>query len=188
MWVLVGYALCVHTAVFSIPEETQQENMYLSDMTNEEVNILLLSLAVEKGYLPEDPTDFDLDEAYDNENMVGVWASTLKDDKIAMVDIIKEIFQKKGLILKYSSDYYVREVDVFYCAVLLGDSLSPERDAKTPAIVLVKVIAMMDGDVDVGHDVVLEDEFAEAYAGSYDKGDFNADSQTPDSPYGDWKK
>lgn len=142
MCLLLSCVLFIQTIALAGAEE---KTRYLEDMTNEEIGTYLIGQALEKGYLPENPHEFNFSEELDKGNMIGTWASMRWEEKGDSVAGIMKVLNNKE-VDQLPSEYYVREIDIFYCNVLLGRTCSPETDANMPVITLIKVIATMDGE------------------------------------------
>ena len=133
------------TQTIGLAGAVEEKPRYLEDMTNEELGIYLIGQALEKGYLPENPDEFNFSEELVKGNMIGTWASMRWKEKVDIAEgIMKELKDKE--VDKFPAEYYAREIDIFYCNVLLGRTFSPETEAKIGITDIVKVIAMMDGD------------------------------------------
>ena len=108
----------------------------------------LLDLAVKKKVIPEQRDESYIDGQLKEKNTVNVWIVTPRDKKIEVVNALKELYSKDGVILRLSNSYYVDEINgVLYNSLESGEKVFTSGKGIGP---IVKTIAVMDGDYDNG--------------------------------------
>ena len=117
--------------------------------TDEEI----VNLAIKKGVLPEDLNTLDVQKELEAGNSLVVWFITNRQDKVATIDMLKNMFElREKVVISKGSEYYVDEINgVLYNSLENGDIADFHKKGLG---VIFKTIAIMDGDFDNGQDKV----------------------------------
>lgn len=149
---IVSFISTTVCAYASIPE-LQYANKQGQYVTDE----MLEKIAVEKGIIPKDADEAFFNAEIEKKNTVAIWIMIDRKTKLSLIDNLRELNKKDGIIIRLSSEYYVREItgDI-YNSVVNGDVVVMELGN------VFKTIAVMEGDYDNEKDKVV---FAKEYMG-----------------------
>jgi hypothetical protein len=104
--------------------------------------------AIANGAIPESPEDFDMEKELESKNTIIIWINMDRNDKIRLIDTLKEKFRENGVIIGYPSEYYVNEINgVIYNDMQREEMINP---TKKGVGAIFKSIALMDGDYNNG--------------------------------------
>ena len=133
----------------------------------------LLDLAVKKKVIPEQRDESYIDGQLKEKNSVNVWIVTPRDKKLEVVNALKALYSKDGVVLQLSNSYYVDEINgVLYNSLESGEKVFTSGKGIGH---IVKTIAVMDGDYNNGKDKVelakevLGPDLFEFYKATYPK-------------------
>jgi len=138
--IVILFLICtpnVHSFVLDRPDGKEV-------ITDEQVR----QAAIEKGIISANPDDFDKEKEIESKNTLILWINMNRDDKVSLIDAIKEKFKENGVIIKYPSEYYVNEINgVIYNDMQREEMINPTKKGLGVAF---ESIALMDGDYDNG--------------------------------------
>lgn len=134
----------VITVFASIPE-LQYSNKQIQHVTND----MLKKVALEKGIIPKDADDAFFNAEVKKNNLITVWIMVDDNIRLSLIDSLRQLNKKEGVIIRLPSEYYVREItDDIYNSIVKGDIVVMELGN------VFKTIAIMEGDYDNGKDKV----------------------------------
>lgn len=123
----------------------------------------LRKLAVEHKMIPEVADKEFFHDEIKKKNTITAWIVTNRDDKLKMMDSIKNMYkQNKNVEISFSSEYYVNEINgVVYNSIMSGYI----NNANLRGLgIIFKTIAIMDGDYNNGVDKL---ELARSHLGTF---------------------
>ena len=131
----------------------------------------LRAVAIEQGVIPEHIDEAYIEEATGNGNTFLIWIATDRQQRVKIVDTLKEIFRKEGTIVKNPSAYYADQMNnIIAWHIIEGTyDYSQGPGLKT----LLGSIAAMEGDLGNNTSKVeslrlyLGDEMFEHYKANY---------------------
>lgn len=107
----------------------------------------LVSLATDKGLLPESNSDFDLQKHIREKNSLIIWLVSPRQYKIDLIDQLKDMnFHKEGITISNHSAYYVDQINNVIYISLKEDQI--EGYNKKGIGEIFKTIAIQEGDFD----------------------------------------
>jgi hypothetical protein len=107
----------------------------------------LISLATNKGLLPESNSDFDLQRHLREKNTLIIWLVSPRQIKIDLVNQLKEMnFNKEGITISNPSAYYVDQINNVIYISLKKDQIKGYNKKGIGEI--FKTIAIQEGDFD----------------------------------------
>jgi hypothetical protein len=134
----------VATAYASIPE-LQYSNKRSQHVTD----YMLEKIAVEKGIIPKDADEAFFNAEIKKKNLITIWIIIDNKTRLALIDNLRELNYKDGVIIRLPSEYYAGEItDDIYNSIVKGDIVVMELGN------VFKTIAIMEGDYDNGKDKV----------------------------------
>ena len=131
-------------SVPEIPELLNRKQQYVTDDQ-------LKELAMKNGVIPADAGEAYLRKEIAEKNTVTMWILLPRGKKVAIIEQVIKLFgQNDGAIISRPAAYYVNEINsLIYSCVIAGD-VGPGRARGVG--VMLKTIAVMDGDYDDGTD------------------------------------
>jgi tetratricopeptide (TPR) repeat protein len=131
----------------------------------------LQTLAIQKDIIPQEPDEDYIQKAIQQKETIILWLIMDREDKITMIDGLKERYRQNGITVRYPSSYYVDEINgVIYKSIIKGDKDTVLRKGIGTCF---KTIAIMDGDYNDGRDKIeifidyLGEEMLEIYKQMY---------------------
>ncbi len=160
---LVSFLVCTSICYpFILKESIKQV-----PITDEE----LRQIAIENRIIPEHIDDDYLKDELHQKNTITMWIVLKAEQKVTLIDKLKDEFYRNGIIIRLPSNYYVNEINgVIYNGILKGDI---DADVREGLGSIFKTIAVMDGDYDDGSDRIellkqlIGDELFEKYKQMY---------------------
>lgn len=120
----------------------------------------VMRVAVEKNIIPKKTDEKYLREEMEKKHSITSWIAIDHKDKVAIIDRLKELFERDGIAIKLASEYYVNEMNgIIYNSIIRGE-ITPAN--KRGILNVFKTIAVMEGDYDNGKNKV---ELAKEYLG-----------------------
>ncbi len=112
----------------------------------------LKEVAVSKGVIPKDADDKYRKSLREQRQTIPLWILMIHEDKIKVLDAMKEMWKQKGVIIRYPSEYYVSEINsALYKSLENGDIDAAVRKGLGK---IFKAFALMEGDYDDGSNKV----------------------------------
>lgn len=132
----------------------------------------LKQLAINKGIIPANADEAYYSSEKEKKNTLPLWILTSRADKVKVIEQVIGMFkQRDGALISRSADYYVNEINgVMYNSIVKGDI---EHSNRRGVGVMLKTIAIMDGDYNDGTDKVtlarkqMGSEIFEAFKNKY---------------------
>ena len=105
----------------------------------------LKELAIEEGIIPLDADKAHVESELSQKNTVAIWCLMEAEDKIELIDTLKNIWkEKESIIIRLSSAYYANELNgIIYGSIQQGDISTANKRGLG---VMFKTVAIMDGD------------------------------------------
>ena len=141
----------------AIAHSSVPELQYASRHNQHVTDDMLHNIAVEKGVIPKDADESFLKRAIENKNTVAIWILLDHSTRLSLIDNLRELNKKDGVIISLPSEYYVSEMtgDI-YNSIANGDVVVMELGN------ILRTIAVMEGDYGNNKDKVA---FAKEYMG-----------------------
>ena len=133
----------------------------------------LLDIAIKNKVGPEPRRESYVKQQFKEKNTVNAWIAMTREDKLKIINKLKEAYSKNGVVMRLSDSYYVDEINgVLYNSLESGETVF--RSGKGMGHIF-KAIAVMDGDYDNGKNKVelakeaLGPDMFEFYKATYPK-------------------
>ena len=148
----ISIALLIFSSVITVYASVP-ELQYVNKQGQYVTEDMLDKIAVEKGIIPKDADELFLKAEMEKKNTITTWIVISNKSRLSIIDNMRELNKKDGVIIRLSSEYYVREITgVIYNSIVKGD-IEP-TDVRGLGNIF-KTIAIMEGDYDNGQDKVI---------------------------------
>lgn len=137
-----------------VPERIKQK-------TTEHINDSKLEeLAVSKGIVPKEVDEDFIRKQLEEENTAVIWIVLRRKDKLSLIEEIISIWKNDGITIKLAGEYYINEINSLLYESILNNDI--DRNNLRGLGVMLKTIAVMEGDYDDGTDKL---ELLKSYLG-----------------------
>ena len=137
----------------------------------------LEEIAVNYGIIPRYPHENFAKKEIESRNTISIWAMMEREDKIKLIDGLRDMFKKDGVAIKLPTDYYVDELNAVLFSMIQEGNIN-ESNQKGLGVAF-KTIAIMEGDFDNGTDKIelikkhigedLFEQYKEVYHNKYQR-------------------
>lgn len=174
--IVVG-AICCYIFFYGVniyPSSTELD-LYLDRqrVTDSELE----EIAIKYGIIPKYPPENFAKKEIESRNTISIWVMMKREDKIKLIDGLKDMFKKDGVAIKLPTDYYVDELNAVLFSMIQEGNINESNQKGLGAA--FKTIAIMEGDFDSGTDKIelikkhigedLFEQYKEVYCNKYQR-------------------